>query len=820
MMYARDSRKMAKGTGFLFGVLSLFSLTLVAEAAAPEVSRVTPPGGQRGTDVEVKVSGQRLADAEALLFSSPGITVKKIEPNKNGRDAKVTLSIAKDCEIGENPFRVRTKTGISSLQTFFVSTLPEVMEQEPNNNLEEAKPLAVDSVVSGTLGNEDIDYYVIEAKKGQRINVETAGLRVARSFLDLHVTLMDEGRFELATADDTALLRHDPHCGAIIPKDGKYYVAIRESAYGGGGRPYRLSVGTFPRPTAAYPSGGRPGEELTVKMLGDPAGPYDAKIKLPNVAGPDTVAIVPEKDGKPAQSPIWVRVADQQSVLEAEPNNDAKQAQKFDISSPAAVHGIISEKGDTDWFKFDAKKGQVIDFRVFGRGLRSPLDSVLDIYNAKGQRVAGNDDSGAPDSYSRYRIPADGEYMFRVRDHLMAGGADYVYRVEATPVTPTMSIVAMPIQQRRRDADRLAVPRGNRSMVLLRVARKDFGGEVKLDVGDLPKGVTAINTVISDKTDRVPLLIEASADAPLEAARIKVDAKKTDPKQPVTGHFDMPINYVLYNNNQPYYQVRSERFDIAVVDEVPYSIELEQPKAPIVQDGATNLKVKVHRKGDFKGDVRLYLPFRPPGVSGSASIVVKGNQSEVDYPLNANNKASVGTWPVVVIAESNINGTVQVASKPVNLEIAPPYVNVKLQMAAAEQGQQTDLIAKIEQKKPFEGKAKIKIIGLPHKVTAPEKEFTKDAPEDLAFPVTIDATSPVGNHKALYCEVTVTENGAPVIHRLGRGGVLRIDPPPKKKPVAQKKPEPKKQAAPVKKERQLSRLEKLRLEAKQAAQTN
>ena len=55
-------------------------------------------------------------------------------------------------------------------------------------------------------------------------------------------------------------------CSIVAPADGTYIVQVRESAYGGNGAcQYRLHVGTFPRPTAVVPAGGKPGEEVEVR---------------------------------------------------------------------------------------------------------------------------------------------------------------------------------------------------------------------------------------------------------------------------------------------------------------------------------------------------------------------------------------------------------------------------------------------------------------------------------------------------------------------------------------------------------------------------
>jgi hypothetical protein len=105
------------------------------------------------------------------------------------------------------------------------------------------------------------------------------------------------------------------------------------------------------------------------------------------------------------------------------------------------MNGILEKEGDVDFFTVTAKAGQQLDVRVYARKpLRSPLDSVLVIYNAQGGGIASNDDTGGPDSYLRFGVPADGEYLLSVQDQLKAGGPDFVYRVELTEVKPALTM--------------------------------------------------------------------------------------------------------------------------------------------------------------------------------------------------------------------------------------------------------------------------------------------------------------------------------------------------------------------------------------------
>jgi hypothetical protein len=144
----------------------------------------------------------------------------------------------------------------------------------------------------------------------------------------------------------------------------------------------------------------------------------------------------------------------------------------------------------------------------------------------------------------------------------------------------------------------------------------------------------------------------------------------------------------------------------------------------------------------------------------------------------------------------------------VPLEVAPAYLAVNLERAAAEQGQKTTLYGKLQIATPFEGEAKAKLVGLPPGVEVPEATVTKDGKE-VSFPLTVAKTTPAGVHRNIFCQVVVTQNGEPVTHNLG-STELRIDAPLAAKAEPAKPATP--AAAPKPAEKRLSRLEQLRKE--------
>jgi len=798
--------------------LLLLAFAASGLASSPDLRVILPRGVQRGAETDVVFHGARLGDASEILFYTPGIAVEKLDA-RNASELHARVRVDKDAHIGEYCCRVRTQTGISEMRTLYVGPFPIIEKKKVDekgkpiiNDFEHPQSIDLNVSVTGTVESEQVHYFAVNAKKGQRLTAEVHGMRLGDLF-DPYVAIVDEKKFELATSDDTALAMQDPIASCIIPADGPYIISLRESSYGGSGEShYLLHVGTYPRPTIVYPLGGRAGEDLQIKYIGDVAGPFAQTLKLP--AQPvDSLDLFPVQDGLTAPSPNHLRVSNFPNVLEQEPNDTLKTATVYTGDLPVAFNGIIEHPGDIDFFRFKAKKGQQLHLRVLARKLRSPLDSVMALYNGKGGRISQNDDSGGPDSYIRFGVPADGEYVISITDQLRQGGPEYVYRVEVTPIEPSLSLVIPAYQQNSQERWTAPVPRGNRYATLMRVAREDMGGPVALSATDLPDGVTMQAPTI-DGSDEIPVVFEAKPDAPIAAKLADLTGKSADGKSPGHGSYQQTIDLVYGPNNQPLYKTHLDKLAVAVTAEAPFKLHLEQPTVPLVQGGSMKLKVTAERAKDFKSPISVRLLFHPPGVGASYAVEMKPGASELLYPLNAEPNAGVRTWKICVVGEADVKGQLWVSSELVDLVVAPPYLLAQLQMTAAEQGKPASMLCKLEQKEKFDGNAKAKLLGLPSNITAQEVEIAS-SDQQVIFPLTIGEKAPVGTHQGLFCRVTVMKDGQPIVHNIGRGGVLRVDKPPEQKkavpaPVvaAKAQAKPVVAAAPA----PLSRLEKLRQE--------
>lgn len=791
------------------------------QAASPDFGSTIPRGGQVGSEVQIEILGNRLSDAEEILFHGPGITAKDLKV-VNDKKVAVTLVIAPDCPLGEHHFRLRCRSGISFARNFWVSQFPNVLEVEPNDDFAAPQKIPMNVTIEGEAKPEETDYYQVSLKKGDRLSVEVEALRINHIgrndiAIDPSVAVFDKNGKELAMADGSALLKQDSIVSIEVPEDGDYIVEVRDSAYQGRGR-YRAHIGHFPRPSAIYPPGGKAGSEMEFTLIGDVKGNYPVKVKLPESSKDNLFGVFAERDGLRPPSPNKVRISPYDNFLEQEPNNSNAEANVVG-ALPFALNGIIETPGDVDFFKFTAKKDQSFQIRVFANSIGSPLDPVLSIYNSKMAGVGSNDDAdGTKDSRIDFKAPQDGEYFIRITDMLSRGGADFVYRIESVSPVPTIE-VTMPEMLRNnfQHLKQFNIPQGGQYAMVVSTARKGVAGELKFEMPELPPGVVLEAGIVPKSIGQFPILLKAAPDAPIGGGLYELLVKTVEGDKPHVGKFVQTLDYVRgpQNGNVIYHGSTFDKLPVAVVEPLPYSVTIDQPKVPIVRNGSMKLKVRAHRKDGYDKKITVRFPWLPPGITAPATMTFDEKATEITYELNANANAELNTWNLTVLAESDGGKGLAYSAAPfIKLAVEEPFLQIKLSMATAKQGETVEMLGEVEVLRDLPGEAEVQLFGLPAHSTAEVQKLKPDA-EGLAFPVVTTDKTPVGQHKGVFCTAVVMKDGEPILHRLAMGSVLRVDPKPKEAPKADVATAP----APEKKEKPLSRLEQLRLEAQKEAVT-
>ena len=472
------------------------------------------------------------------------------------------------------------------------------------------------------------------------------------------------------------------------------------------------------------------------------------------------------------------------------------EAKHTPFQAPAALNGVIGAPGDEDRYIFPAKKGQAFEARVFARNLGSPLDAVIHLVKQGGAYLIGNDDStyngvATPDSAARFSIPEDGDYILLVHDQLRKGGPEYFYRIEVVPLAPRHLIspqLERASQAAQSGAIAIAVPKGNRQALLVNSSWVDSGGDVIIGAEGLPPGVTMEADTQPASHGNLLLMFTAAPDAAPSGALVSLRGKHADPAKTLPAPSEVSAVTELVTapiNNISFWGRTVDRLAVAVTDEAPFSIEIVEPKVPIVRNGSMGLKVVAHRKEGFKAPIAIALPWNPPGITSAGGVVIAEGQNEAVIPLNADGAAELRTARIAVNGTAGvINGPMMVSSPLAKLTVAAPFVNLTLQAGSVEQGKETDLAVKVDRAPDFPADAPTiaTILGLPTKVVSEPKPITKET-QDLVFHIKTDPTSPAGNHTTLMCQVVITLAGEPIVHNFG-GGQLRIDAPLPPKPNA------------------------------------
>jgi hypothetical protein len=121
---------------------------------------------------------------------------------------------------------------------------------------------------------------------------------------------------------------------------------------------------------------------------------------------------------------------------------------------------------------------------------------------------------------------------------------------------------------------------------------------------------------------------------------------------------------------------------------------------------------------------------------------------------------------------------VAVASQLVTLHIADPPVTGRLATTATEPGKTINLACELDWTGEVPDRLTAVLEGLPNRVRAEPVTIAK-ADRRATFSVACEGTAPLGTFSGLVCRLSGVVRGQEVSFCVGRGGVLKIEPPGK-----------------------------------------
>ncbi|QDU59959.1 putative subtilase-type serine protease precursor [Planctomycetes bacterium Pan216] len=825
--------------------LALLTLVLfgpvgtLAGGMTKNVESVRPRIGQRGTTVEVHLQGIAISDPREIIFFKPGIRAYDLKMSKEppkkrnlmhrGRieeEVHCKFEIAPDCPLGEHPFRLLTGTELTCIGTFHVTPFPIVDEGEKNNGYandspEQATPIAANVTVCGQIGNgrrPDLDLYRIEGKAGERLTAVVESARIADthygdSEFDLSAAIRDDKGKLLASNDDNSLHLQDPVLSVKLPKDGPYFIEIKRSIYLPRETVYCAHIGHYARPLAVFPPGGQTGSETAITLLGDPLGPYERTIRMPDAEGTfyyfgDDPAPSDDKHAATAPTPLELRSSPFPNVLESA-NVVTRVA-----ALPAALNGIIDRPDDVDGYRIKVKKGAPLHVRVFSASLGATIDAAIrlrrvdaegrpgsvelelddslltdhDIFGAKFRGGGGLQEVIDPSVI--WKPKSDGEYLLEVLDSSRTGGALGVYRVE---IQSPRTIVQTALISRTFDwtestrVTGLAVPRGNRWTIDIDLPKGQWNavkGPFQLIAHGLPEGVRLISPPVPPGTDRWPVQLVADPSADRRGALITLEARPIDSAQKIETRNQQNVPFINHSGGNAWRTVRTDKYIMGVTDPAPFQIDIEQPEVNLVQGGQLSIPVKLTRHGDFDGAVEFRCGNLPRLISVPPPTVISPGETEGVIQLEANSNAPLTKLPFYVIGSTirtDIDdflgsGHIRATSEIVELTVGRPYVELAAEPESIRRGERKKFIWKVKHHTPFEGEASVRLLGLPKgvNVVGTPPTITKDS-KSIAFELEATDIALLGQASGLTCEVELPVAGQQIVQRTGKGS-LRIDP--------------------------------------------
>lgn len=197
----------------------------IAVGELPFVTSIFPLGGTAGAQATIEADGWNLP-------------ASNLTPQ------------AKDKGPGVYPVSASCKGLISNPVPFAVDTLPECLEQEPNNEQASAQLVTLPIIVNGRIDQAgDVDVFRFEGRAGDEIVAEVYARRLD-SPLDSTLKLTDATGRQIAFNDDhedkaAGLTTHhaDSLLSATLPADGTYYLALGDAQHKGGpAYGYRLRI--------------------------------------------------------------------------------------------------------------------------------------------------------------------------------------------------------------------------------------------------------------------------------------------------------------------------------------------------------------------------------------------------------------------------------------------------------------------------------------------------------------------------------------------------------------------------------------------------
>lgn len=711
-------------------VSALLAIPGLFAQSAPKLDSASVTWIQRGSTQQITLKGDALSGISAVLVTGSGLSAIPVAPTappvtleggagglssapvNSGQSITLQCVVSPEAALGSRELRVASPNGVSNPLIFQLSDLVELADPKTNTNQANAFLIPLPAAVSGVISaSTESDFFRFQARAGKTLIFDLQANR-SGSPLDANLILRSTDGKELQRSEDTHGL--DPFIEFTPAADGEYLLELHDLRFqGGGDYRYRLVAGNVPYLESLFPFGGKRGGSVELQWTGKN---LEGVEKLPiQIASNATLGRQEVRARTPlgASNPASFEVGDLDESAEAEPNNTPDQAQSLTL--PRVVNGRIGAEKDVDVFGFKAPADQKWVIEVRARALGSRLDALLTLSDTNGTVIQRNDDASGPDARIEFDAKKDTEYRVTLRDLTQRGGDRFGYRMsfQKPDVAPDFAV--------RTTGGRFRVTRGGSVAVRCEVDRRNgFDGLVRIEPAGLPPGVWAPPLILGPGTSMGWWVLSANADAPLGYTALKANGVGDHQGKSLTRSVQF-----------------SEMAWITVLPAVPFDLSVAPASLMAEQNANTGLELRVNRRDDFDGEVRIQAESLP-GVTIPAVTLPPG-QSRTRLALQVAQNGEAGIRPVMIRAEATVQGqpasTHATAPVPLTVQPIPMFLTamlpgspffrtdpVRLSAVALPEGtqseaNQTQFVVKVE-RRGLTGEIELRLEDLPKGVQA------------------------------------------------------------------------------------------------------
>ncbi len=482
-------------------------------AVPPVLTYIFPAGGQVGSTVQATLNGTFPEWPPRIMIYSPDIKIEFKEKNK------VSITVDPKASPGPKLFRVFNKDGTSIPKAFWVNTIPEIEEVEPNNNYLKPQMIGTGPVlINGKLATPgDTDSFAVDAKKGQTIVAHLLGNHGIESPMDAAIQILSPDGFIVAENHDRFGL--DPFITFVAPNDGAYRVRIfafpstpdtNIRFSGVDTYIYRLTITTGPYLDHVFPMALETGKPQILHLKGWNLSKDFASV---NVDVPSSLT----------KTRIFKKGAAGNFSVSCTSNPSfifTKGKQSMVLDGPCTVSGSLDLEKSHD-FEMKFKKGDKFKVKIEARAIGSDLDPVLVQKDGLGKEIKRTDDEGAANRDASFDVTSTGDPIFlKITDLHNHSGETYYYRMSIIPIIPDFEFSVDGESFSPKDNKPVEVP-----IKITRIA--GHSADIFFKAIDLPKGWSAEELIVTSKTPS-PVKLFIKQDEKAEVGFFKITGKSGD----------------------------------------------------------------------------------------------------------------------------------------------------------------------------------------------------------------------------------------------------------------------------------------------------